>query len=293
MFCNPIKWLKRNLTNPLDWQHANLKDAPIEIARLLDQMALYKSTNVDFHAGNLLEHSIWSLLFAEQLVLNMPKYGMPDPDTQRKIAAAAFIHDIGKMAPNNDKVTKRSHDYVYFSIPDHTEIGGDYIRGTRPLPILDKNMNQIGAFNIYDLLGELGFRQEDLDNLAKIIDLHWELGNYIQRWQGYDDLKTVDAYIDHVGYSAEGPKPFMFFYALIVVSIADVLASQPYGMNNLTAELNHHSRFFPFISNVPKKYRGGDIADVTAEKRNAFTERVLDRVIERQQQRDIASMEVS
>lgn len=285
MFCNPLRWLKRNLANPLDWQHSSLKDAPVEISLLLDQMALYKSTNVDFHAGNLLEHSIWSLLFAEQLVLNNTKYGIPDLDVQKKIAATAFIHDIGKMAPNSDRVTKRTHDCVYFSIPEHPEIGGDYIRGTRPLPILGDNMKQIGSFNIYNLLGELGFRQDDLPALAKIIDLHWEFGNYLQRWQDYDDLNTVDAYIDLVGSN----EPFTLFYSLVIVSVADVLASQPYGMNNLTVELNHHSRFFPFISNVPKKYRGGDLADATAEKRNAFAARVLDRVLERQGE----AMEVS
>lgn len=290
VFCNPLRWLKRNLTNPIDWQHNNFKTAPIEVERLLDQMALYKSTNVDFHAGNLLEHSIWSLLFAEQLVLNTPKYGIPDLDIQKKIAAAAFIHDIGKMAPDSDWVNKRSNDCVYFSIPDHPKIGGDYIRGTRPLPILGDNMEQIGSFKINDLLGELGFTPEDIPALAKIIDLHWELGNYIQRWQGYDDLNTVDAYINHVG----AEEPFAFFYSLVTVSVADILASQPFGMNNLTAELNHHSRFFPFISNVPKKYRGGELADATAEKRNAFTERVLDRVLEQQsqQQSHVASMEM-
>lgn len=282
MFCNPFKWLKRNLANPIDWQHSNLNGAPVEISLLLDQMAIYKSTNVDFHAGNLFEHSVWSLLFAEQLVLNTPKYGIPDLDIQKKIAAAAFIHDIGKMAPNSVHITKRSHDCVYFSVPDHSQIGGDYIRGTRPLPILDKNMKQIGSFKIYNLMSELGFGQEDLPVLAKIIDLHWEFGNYIQKWQDYDDLKTVDAYIDHVGSN----ESFVFFYTLVVVSVADVLASQPYGMNNLTAELNHHSRFFPFISNVPKKYRGGNLADATAQKRNAFAERVLDRVIERHSRGD-------
>lgn len=279
MFCNPFKWLKRNLANPLDWQHSNFKDAPVEISLLLDQMALYKTTNIDFHAGNLLEHSIWTLLFAEQLVLNTPKYGIPDLEIQKKIAAIAFIHDIGKMAPNSDRVTKRSADCVYFSIPEHPGIGGDYIRGTRSLPILDKNMKEIGSFKINDLLGELGLRETDLPIVAKIIDLHWDLGEYILHWQGNDDLKTVDAYIDHVGSN----EPFVFFYALIIVSVADVMASQPYGMNNLTAELNHHSRFFPFISNVPKKHRGGDLSltDATAGKRNAFAERVLDRVLDR------------
>ena len=278
MFCNPLRWLKRNLLSPLDWQHStSVKDAPVEIARLLEQMALYKSTNVDFHAGNLLEHSIWSLLFAEQLVLNTSKYGIPDIEVQKKIAATAFIHDIGKMAPNNDRVSKRSNDCVYFSIPEHPVIGGDYIRGTRLLPILGENMKEIGSFNIFNLLGELGFKEEDLSTVAKIIDLHWDFGSYCQKWQDYTDLKTVDEYIDHVGEN----ESFTLFYALVVVSVADILASQPYGMNNLTAELNHNSRFFPFISNVPKKYRGGDIADETACKRNAFAERVLDRVLER------------
>jgi hypothetical protein len=137
-------------------------------------------------------------------------------------------------------------------------------------------MNQIASFDMEILLSELGFNDSDRNNLAKLIDLHWEFGNYLQKWKGGDDMETVDAYINHVG---EYERP-MFFFALVVVSIADVLASQPYGVNNLTAELNHHSRFFPFISNVPKKYRGGNLADATAEKRNAFAERVLDRVIE-------------
>jgi len=286
MFCNPLKWLKRNMSNALDWQHFNMKDAPVQITQLLDQMTLYKSINVDFHSGNLFEHSIWSLLFAEQLVLNTPKYGIPDPDIQRKIAAIAFIHDIGKMQPNSGEGVKRSHDYIYFSITNHPKIGGDYIRGTRPLPILDKNMKQIGTFNINDLLRELGFIKEDTPVIAKIIDLHWELGNYIQRWQGHDDTDTVDAFIDHVGSN----ESFTFFYTLIIVSIADILASQPYGMNNLTAELNHHSRFFPFINNVPKKYRGGDLADATAEKRNLFTERILNRVIDIHKKNDMMTV---
>jgi hypothetical protein len=290
MFCNPLKWLKRNLSNPIDWQNMDLKNAPVEISLLLDQMSLYKSVNVDFHAGDLFEHSIWSLLFAEQLVLNNTRYGIPDIETQKKIAASAFIHDIGKMTPNSKHVVKRNNEYIYFSIPDHPKIGGDYIRGTQSLPILNKNLEQIGTFNINGLLTELGFKQQDFSNLAKIIDLHWELGNYINKWSGPGDLKTVDEYINHVG----SKQSFVFFYSLIVVSTADVLASQPYGMNNLTAELNHKSRFFPFITNVPKKYRGGDVADITSERRNAFSESVLDRVLEKSKEQDnkIQPMEI-
>lgn len=277
MFCNPIRWLKRNLTNSIDWQHSNFNDGPVEISRLLNQMALYKSMNVDFHAGNLLEHSIWSLLFAEQLVLNTPKYGIPSLDIQKKIAALAFIHDIGKMAPNNENVVKRKQDCVYFSIPEHPQIGSDYILGLQHLPLLDDNMNQVGFLNIVNLLSELGFMEADIPGAAKIVDLHWEFGSYLQMWKGFHDMATVDAYINRVG----NDEPFAFFYALIIVSVADILASQPYGVNNLTAELNHHSRFFSFISNVPKKYRGGDLVDVTSEKRNSFSDCILKRVYER------------
>ena len=269
MFCSPMKWLKRNLSNKLDWQHMDLKDADKAIKQFMEQMSHYKSTNVDFHSGDLLEHSIWSLLFAEQLLFNLTQFGSPPSEMKKKIAAAAFIHDIGKMAP--DQTTRRRHDYIYYSIPDHPAIGGDYIRGTKKLPLVDKNMKQVGAFDVPAFLGALGFNDGDVASLAKLIDLHWEFGDYLRKWKGPGDSATVNAFIDRVGRN----EPFSFFFALVIVSMADVLASQPFGMNNLTADLNHHSHYFPFITNVPKKYRGGNIADLTSERRNAFAEAVL------------------
>lgn len=270
-FCKPMKWLNRNLKNVIDWQYNTYEQAESVIRQFIEQMSYYKSTNVNFHAGNLLEHSVWSLLFAEQLVMGS-KYGVPGVDIQKKIATIAFIHDIGKMAPN--QTIKRKHDRIYFAIPDHPKIGGDYIRGTSNLPLLDSNMNVVGVFDIPKFLASLAVEEQDIPTIAKIVDMHWDFGNYLKKWKGENDKTTVNAFIDHVGRN----EPFMFFFALIIVSIADILASQPYGVNNLTSELNHQSRFFPFIKNVPKKYRGGNLSDSTANARNLFAEKILDAV---------------
>jgi hypothetical protein len=269
MICNASRWLKRNL------KHQNIKGSSNGIFILLKQMSFYKTSNVDFHAGNLFEHSIWSLLYAEQLVLNTPKIGIPNIALQKRIASTALIHDIGKMLPDNPNSVKRSDEIISFSNPGHVKSGGEFIRGIRPLPILNENMKQIGVFNMKALLNDLGFQTDaEIEDVAKILDLHYEFGKHLTKWQGYDDSQTVENFIKTVG-----DEPFEFFYSLIIVSIADIMASQPFGSNNLTAELNHNSRFFPFISNVPKKYRGSDLSDATAEKRNLFSERILERVM--------------
>jgi HD-GYP domain-containing protein (c-di-GMP phosphodiesterase class II) len=271
-FCEPMKWLKRNLMNSIDWQFNTYEKAEKIIQQFIQQMSYYKSTNVDFHAGNLLEHSIWSLLFAEQLVVNS-KYGSPSIDVQKKIATIAFIHDIGKMIVS--ETIQRKHDRIYYSIPNHPQIGGDYIRGKLELPLLDSTMNVIGNFDTRSLLKAFGLKNRDISFVSKIIDLHWEFGNYLNRWKNEFDEITINKFIDKVGRN----EPFIFFFALIIVSIADILASQPFGVNNLTSELNHHSRFFPFIKNVPKKYRGGNLSDSQALIRNLFAEKILDTVL--------------
>ena len=61
--------------------------------------------------------------------------------------------------------------------------------------------------------------------------------------------------------------------------MADILASQPYGIDNLKSSGNHTSRFFPFIKNVPKKYRGAFTNGKAKMKRNLFALSILDTVL--------------
>lgn len=263
IFCNAFKYLNRDLTNIFDWQH----QVPIPnavIKNFITQLKLYKTTNVDFHAGNLLEHSIWSLLFAEDLLFNLKDNFISSMSTINKkiISGIAFIHDIGKMTPDNNNMHKRKSDMIYFAIPEHPQIGGDYIRKTKQLPFLDQDLNQLGFFNTDDLLLALGMDLNFRDSIAKIIDLHWEFGNFLRIYNENKNESLINSFIETVG-----NENLFFYHALIIISIADIMASQPYGMNDLNDKLNRESIFFPFIKNMPKNYRGGNIA----EKSNLLT----------------------
>jgi len=271
MFCNPFRWLKRNLANRLDWQRTTYDSAPKVIQQFITQLSYYKTTNLDFHAGNLLEHSIWSLLFAEQILASALFY--VDEALKRRIAATAFIHDIGKMVPS--EMIRRKEDYIYYAVPTHPDIGRKYILGELPMPLVDQEMNVVGEFPIRALLQALGFTDEDIPFVARLVEFHWEFGYFLQRWQGVTDMATVDQFIDRVGRN----ETINFFYSLVIISMADILAVQPYGVNNLTSELNHHSKYFPYIRNVPKKYRGGNLADLTANTRLDFAYQILWRVL--------------
>lgn len=281
MFCNPLKWLRRNLDNTIDWQHNKNKQGADIVKLFIQQLKLYKTFNVDFHAGNLYEHSVWSLLFAESLFLKVlnNQYPILDKltqkqkiDLQRKIAAIAFIHDIGKMNPSDDNSLKRNHDYVYCSIPSHPTVGSEYITGVRTLPILDVNMKFIDGFDMPKLLRAFGFEKEDITFVSEIIKYHWDFGDFLKNFKTVEDITTIkaQAFIDHIG----NHHYFTFVFTLILVSVADILASQPFNAGEFTS-INKTSHFFPFISNVPKKYRGGTIAADTTIKRDTFANLIL------------------
>ena len=70
-------------------------------------------------------------------------------------------------------------------------------------------------------------------------------------------------------------------YMLLVVSCADILACQPYGVNRLSSvsnpaqfneyqDINKTSSTFHFISNMPKQYRGGNINIVSQVTTNGY-----------------------
>ncbi len=281
MFCNPLNYMRRNLLNVADWQYNDLGTKTMYdiVRKFLKQLSYYKSYNVNFHAGNLFEHSVWSLLFAEVLSATADRLFNVSLSAaeQKEVAAIAFIHDIGKMTITDPKVTVRKHDVVFSSLPSHPKLGGDYIRGDKQLPVLDGDMKQIGFLDVNLLLDALGLSDMNRHELAKIVDLHWQFGAAFRRISD-DSFPSLDLAAD-IFINVCGVNESVKFYAyLVIVSMADILASQPYGMNNLTVELNHRSKFFPFIANVPKKYRGGNVADLNADRRVKFATLIMDKI---------------
>ncbi len=293
MICNPLKSLRRNLSNSIDWHFNgfNPSKIPPAFSEFMTQLSYYKTTNVDFHAGNLLEHSIWTLLYAEKLVFSELRYDI-DRTTKLETIAVAFLHDIGKMVVDHMNVTVRKNDVVYNSIPDHPTIGYGYIMGYKRLPILSPAMKTIGYFNIDGLLDALKLRKESIATYADIVAMHWSLGDYVRDIPDTADSNRIRSvareYINQCGKD----RSFRFFYMLTTVSIADILASQPFGMDNLTSEMNHTSLAFPFVANVPKKYRGGNVADKTASIRRRLTDEILRQANAMEIDRDETEMEI-
>lgn len=269
-FCNATKYLRRDLFNKLDWQYRPVSVVTV-VAEFMKQMSYYKSSNVEFHAGDLLDHSIWSALWAEKL-LNADSDPSLTRERKKTIVALAFIHDIGKMAP--DQMRCRRHDCVYFTVPTHPKIGGDYVRGAKPMPKLNENAQVVGALDLDGLLAYMDVN--DREEAAAIVDLHWEFGDFVRKLhllsREEDVRAAAEAYVAKCG----AYRSYDFYHALTIVSRADVLASQPIGVDQLNRSLNIQSKFFAFIKNVPKKYEGGNVAQTSAGIRDRFAQAVLD-----------------
>jgi hypothetical protein len=275
IFCNAFDWLKRDLSNVFDWQHNPSKHSGIS-RTFMEQLGLYECTNVDFHSGDLLEHSIWTLLFAEYLV---DHGGLPaQTEIMKKIIVfTAFIHDIGKMAPSHTKINNKRNKFIYFNIPTHPKIGSNYIKGTKPLPVFDQELKQISVLDINKLFDAFGISQQHKIYVATVIELHWDFGDLLKKFNesGQDDKTAQELamkYLSKVDQILPGLNKTAFMnllYILLVVSMADIMGAQPYGNGRLVedplakAQLNKQSRFYPFITNMPKKYRGGNVAEIS------------------------------
>jgi hypothetical protein len=282
VFCNAFKWMTRDLENPLDWQHNPNSPNDQTLRIFMQQLGLYQSTNVNFHAGDLLQHSIWCLLFTEYIMkhggVQMPN--IPNKKELAKVTAfTGFIHDIGKMSggvKKNDKTKK----FIYFSIPTHPIIGSDYIGGVKKMPIFNTDLVQTGELNIDELFDKFGIDKSYKVLVAIVIHLHWEIGPIIGQYNSDTDPKQVKLqkysglYLQKVAQIAKQAgitNPLQFqkiVYALVVVSLADIDAAQVFGFdrlkkaNGVIDELNKRSEYFPFITNVPRKYRGGNLGEI-------------------------------
>ena len=276
MFCDAFKYMERDLTNILDWQHRPNKYPEGAVKIFMEQLSLYQCVNVNFHAGNLLEHSIWTLLFAEKIMKDrMLKPPFEDDKLFRTIAFAAFIHDIGKMSPDHARKNTERDKFIYFAVKTHPDIGYDYIVGAKKLPVFDEKLRVTGKLDIDNLFRAFGIDLENKEAVAAAVKLHWDFGAVLKNFNAdsrADKLEYYsDIYMKKVGrVFNKGGRDLMraFFYMLLVISIADINGAQPYGEGRLSTqagsiELNKSSEFFPFLTNMPKQYRGGNIVQVS------------------------------
>ena len=247
----------------------------------LEQLNLYECTNINFHSGNLLEHSIWSLLWAEYILDGRDEFKEflnLDPEFKRAIAFAAFIHDIGKMEPENHRenniYNEKRNKYIYFDVKNHPKYGYDYIMNNSQLSVYSYN-KVISHINIDALFNEFKINLKYKNLIADIILLHWEFGDSLKTLNYKNDLNQVlfnysnnffEKTLKYINNSSDFKNGM---YALIIVSMSDILATQPYGINRIKnklppfADINKHSNNFPFISNITKNYKGINLTKIS------------------------------
>lgn len=329
IFCNVFKWLKRDLSNPNDWQY-NPSAIPIEISVYIEQLKKYESVNINFHSGNLYEHSVWSLLYAEFQVHNLlinslqklvedEKTQVPDinlfNDIYKLSCVCSFLHDIGNIGfkSKNIKRNIKRGKFQYFSIPNHPDIGANYIGRLYNM----KTMKKYDGIKIYNDMLEDTKMELDIQSMINlmlkgnasipvsdevlyiirgVIKGHLRFGEVLEEINRFkvqnrynspynevemngfarlyllDPLKGISRHL--AKYNTKEVDFFyfkIFVYCSIVTSISDILATQPYGIGQLDRWLggtpaaknilNTTSNYFPYISNVSKKYKGVNFAE--------------------------------
>ena len=275
VLCNSILYLSRDVDDQLDlfFDPRRYCDSGMPaVCTLLTQMRLYETTNTNFHSGNLLEHSIWTLLFAESLTNKLinDRNRSTDALTDREkkiIIAAALVHDIGKLDPQHCEKNAIRNRYIYYDLKDHPKIGATYFE--TGIPILDDNLEISGSLSPRDILREMvpEITDDEIGVIREVVRIHWLFSYDVIRLVQSGDKELPQAIDKYTSNFREMKNPVFAAIATMIVSISDVEASQPFTelkLNDVKTQNDIysilHSKIFPSITSKPKIYKGGNLA---------------------------------
>lgn len=263
-------YMVRDYRNKYDWQYNQFKLSK-PILDLLNDYYRYTTYNVGFHSGNLLEHSVWSAFYVYNMFDSNNKYhkwvqGIPIK-YRDLMTMAALLHDIGK---GGDNVTR------FYDKPEHPDTGYEYIKH------LDDKKYYIGKSTydidkIYDSFVSIegATLNDSSDTLHKqiislIIRNHYKFGDLLKFVAEKDGIRDPN-YFNQIFSNFYNlimrdfpiPNPTkvekdLYIRMLVAVSVADVLASQPF-VSPDTVPKNATIQFYGFtLSNLSKVWRGTD-----------------------------------
>ncbi|TFG91332.1 MAG: hypothetical protein E4H15_06065 [Syntrophobacterales bacterium] len=263
---NVLDYLERDFENKHDWQYFDNKRLFGEIGRLVKDMYNYKTSNIDFHAGDLYQHSIWTALFVQNMFrINSPWAEGIEEIYMPVMVMAGFLHDIGK---GGDMV------YMYYNKPDHPRDGFDYFKQKKKY-VYEGRDGKLLSLDIPKLLKNINMDEGSASIVAFIILSHWEFGSAISKLGKNNLAEVSEGYIkvlDGMAKEAGLKIPSYDFYRMaMLVSACDIMASQPYisetSFLNLTEgvikdpsktinTLNAALMDYPYLVNRPKSHRG-------------------------------------
>lgn len=184
----------------------------METKKLLDDLQKYKTTNTEFHSGDVLEHSIWSALYTNHFFsVNDKIIQEIDRRLRKTLVAASLLHDIGKGG---------DEQYIFFDKPSHPEVGARYLdTGLYPNPVI----------NLRKVVDELG-ETEHYKLITFLVRWHWMIGDVLRNsmederaWKLYYEFNLVCSR-DQIPYEQRAK----FFMCLWVIWESDLLATQRY-----------------------------------------------------------------
>lgn len=190
------------------------------LSALMEDFKTYITTNTDFHAGNLYEHSLWVTIAINEWFACHNEWTNGLTGRDREIALiAGLLHDIGKAG---DAI------HTFYTKPLHMQKGQYYVLGQEPYQL---STGKVFDFN--KLFDQLRLSVQERQEIAIIIASHHEFGGLVRKSNG----GLVIGEVDRIGFTdtiqkyaslAQYAHPIdtRLLNLIILVSAADVRGSQ-------------------------------------------------------------------
>ncbi len=192
---------------------------------LFDNLAHYKTTNVNFHSGDPLQHSAWTAQTIERW-FDQDKFwteGLDKDKNKRTLSLAGFIHDIGKGG---------DLDFTYYDKPNHPFAGYEYLTGKKVYKKneLDQTFDVPGWLNaVIKESNDLGrpITEDDKKLVIILAAVHWDFGEVVRGTMSpQKHLDILKSYAHQTGYN-RGKVDERLVRAAILIGAADIRAARP------------------------------------------------------------------
>jgi hypothetical protein len=261
-----MDYVERDFSNPFDWQYFDNKRLFGEIGKLIQDFKKYKTFNINFHQGDLYQHSVWTALFVQKQFRDRTEWAQYIPPEYMNLCViTGFLHDIGK---GGDLV------FEFYDKPVHPQTGYDYIMGTKPYQ-LEKG----GSLDIPRLLQNVNIPINFQPVVAFLVLSHWEFGDHIRQMNGTNTDELAQKYVKTIqdiqvktGISITDHNTNGILTAMsILIAVCDIMGSEAYmepskfdelakklvSQSNLVVkDLNVVVDQYPYLTNRPKVHRG-------------------------------------
>jgi len=266
---NVLDYVERDFSNSFDWQYFDTKRLFGEIGKLILDFEKYKTYNVNFHQGDLIQHSVWVALYVQkQFILQTEWVHGIIAKMASLCIISGFLHDIGK---GGDLV------YHFYDKKDHPEVGFEYMSGLRKYYLDDGSVE----LDIPKLLQDINISSLFQPLISFLVLSHWEFGDYISKMDDSNINSTAVKYLEKLeqmwtlsGLDIKTRKEAQNVASMaMLISACDIMGSEVFIdkerfdelseqlstdpeliINDLNAVLENYT----YITNRPKVHRGSE-----------------------------------